>query len=258
MKLSDIKSIGILGAGVMGGGISQSAILAGYNIICRDLTDEILAKTKDTIINGRFGLKGGVERGKHTQQEMDAALARLTLTTKVEDLKDCDVIVEAIGGGDTGRLEDKPLKLRVFAELDNIVKKDAIFASNTSTFTIADLAAATNRKEHFIGLHFFSPANVMKLAEVIYTSDTTEDTIVLIEELAKSWGKTPVRVKDVPGDTGFIGNRVMGAARREAMKVVEEGIATAEDVNTAMMLGFNWPVGPLPLAGRPGARSGWQ
>ena len=258
MKLSDIKSIGILGAGVMGGGISQSAILAGYNIICRDLTDEILAKTKDTIINGRFGLKGGVERGKHTQQEMDAALARLTLTTKVEDLKDCDVIVEAIGGGDTGRLEDKPLKLRVFAELDNIVKKDAIFASNTSTFTIADLAAATNRKEHFIGLHFFSPANVMKLAEVIYTADTTEDTIVLIEELAKSWGKTPVRVKDVPGDTGFIGNRVMGAARREAMKVVEEGIATAEDVNTAMMLGFNWPVGPLPLAGRPGARSGWQ
>ncbi len=257
MQLSDIKSIGILGAGVMGGGISQSAILAGYNIICRDLNDEILAKTKDTIINGRFGFKGGVERGKMTQEEMDAALARLTLTTKVEDLKDCDVIVEAIGGGDTGRLEDKPLKLRVFTELDNVVKKEAIFASNTSTFTIADLAAVTNRKEHFIGLHFFSPANIMKLAEVIYTADTTEDTIVLIEELAKSWGKTPIRVKDVPGDTGFVGNRVMGAARREAMKVVEEGIATAEDVNTAMMLGFNWPVGPLPLGG-PSARSGWQ
>ena len=257
MKLSDIKSIGVLGAGVMGGGISQSAILAGYNIICRDLNDEILEKTKDTIINGRFGFKGGVERGKMTQEEMDAALARLTLTTKVEDLKDCDVIVEAIGGGDTGRLEDKPLKLRVFTELDNVVKKEAIFASNTSTFTIADLAAVTNRKEHFIGLHFFSPANIMKLAEVIYTADTTEDTIVLIEELAKSWGKTPIRVKDVPGDTGFVGNRVMGAARREAMKVVEEGIATAADVNTAMMLGFNWPVGPLPLGG-PSALSGWQ
>ena len=258
MKLADVKSIGVLGAGVMGGGISQSAILAGYNIICRDLTDEILAKTKDTIINGRFGLKGGVERGKQTQAEMDAALARLALTTKVEDLKDCDLIIEAIGGGDTGRLEDKPLKLRVFTELDNIVKKEAVFASNTSTFTIADLAAATKRKEHFIGMHLFSPANIMKLVEVIYTADTTEDTIVLIEDLAKSWGKTPVRVKDVPGDTGFIGNRVMGAARREAMKVVEEGIATAEDVNTAMMLGFNWPAGPLPLAGRPGARSGWQ
>jgi 3-hydroxybutyryl-CoA dehydrogenase len=257
MKLSDIKSIGVLGAGVMGGGISQSAIQAGYNIICRDLNDEILAKTKDTIINGRFGFKGGVERGKITQEAMDAAVARLTLTTKVEDLKDCDLIIEAIGGGDTGRLEDKPLKLRVFTELDNIVKKEAVFASNTSTFTIADLAAVTNRKEHFIGLHFFSPANIMKLAEVIYTADTTEDTIVLIEELARSWGKTPIRVKDVPGDTGFVGNRVMGAARREAMKVVEEGIATAADVNTAMMLGFNWPVGPLPLGG-PSARSGWQ
>ena len=257
MKLADIKSIGVLGAGVMGGGISQSAILAGYNIICRDLTDEILEKTKDTIINGRFGFKGGVERGKQTQEEMDAALARLTLTTKVEDLKDCDLVIEAIGGGDTGRLEDKPLKLKIFTELDSIVKKEAIFVSNTSTFTIADLAAVTNRKEHFIGMHFFSPANVMKLAEVIYTADTSEDIIVLIEDLAKSWGKTPVRVKDVPGDTGFIGNRVMGAARREAMKVVEEGIATAEDVNTAMMLGFNWPVGPLPLGG-PGARSGWQ
>ena len=257
MKLADIKSIGVLGAGVMGGGISQSAILAGYNIICRDLTDEILVKTKDTIVNGRFGLKGGVERGKQTQEEMDAALARLTLTTKVEDLKDCDLIIEAIGGGDTGRLEDKPLKLRVFAELDNIVKKEAVFASNTSSFTIADLAAATKRKEHFIGMHLFSPANIMKLVEVIYTADTTEDTIVLIEELSRSWDKTPVRVKDVPGDTGFIGNRVMGAARREAMKVVEEGIATTEDVNTAMMLGFNWPVGPVPSGG-PSARSGWQ
>lgn len=258
MKLADIKSIGVLGAGVMGGGISQSAILAGYNIICRDLSDEILAKAKDTIINGRFGLKGGVERGKQTQAEMDAALARLTLTTKVEDLKDCDLIIEAIGGGDTGQLEDKPLKLKVWAEMDNVVKKEAVFASNTSRFTIADLAVATQRKEHFIGMHLFSPANIMKLVEVIYTADTTEDTIVLIEDLAKSWGKTPVRVKDVPGDTGFIGNRIMGAARREAMKVVEDGIATAEDVNTAMMLGFNWPSGPLPLAGRPGARSGWQ
>ena len=256
MKIEDIKSIGVMGAGVMGAGISQTAILAGYKVICRDLTDEILARTKDTIINGRFGLKGGVERGKQTQEQMDQSLANLTLTTKVEDLKDCDLIIEAIGGGPSGQMENKDIKLKVFAELDEITKKEAIFASNTSSFTIADLAAVTKRKDRFIGMHFFSPANIMKLVEVIWTADTSEETIQLIEGLCDKLGKVHARVKDVPGDTGFIGNRVMGAARREAFKIVEEGIATAEDVNTAMMLGFNWPVGPLPLGG-PSARSGW-
>jgi len=256
VKLADIKCIGVMGAGVMGGGISQTAILHGYNVICRDLTDEILARAKDTIINGRFGLKGGVERGKYSQADMEAALARLTLTTRVEDLKDCDLIIEAIGGGDTGQLESKPLKLKVFKELDELVKKEAVFASNTSVFTIADLAAVTNRKDRFIGMHLFSPANIMKLVEVIYTPDTSEETIQLIEDLARSWEKTPVRVKDVPGDTGFVGNRIFGAARREAIKIVEEGIATPEDVDTVMMLGFNWPAGPLGM-GR-GARSGWK
>ena len=256
MKLENVKSIGVVGAGVMGGGISQSAILAGYKVICRDLTDEILERTRDTIANGRFGIKGGVERGKQTQEEMDQAMARLTLTTKVEDLKDCDLIIEAIGGGENGQLENKPLKLKVWAELDKLVKKEAAFASNTSVFTIADLAVATERKELFIGMHLFSPANIMKLVEVIYTADTSEETIKLIEDLSKSMGKTPVRVKDVPGDTGFIGNRVFGAARREAQKIVDEGIATAEDVDTAMMMGFNWPAGPIGMG--LGARSGWK
>ena len=256
MKLEDVKSIGVVGAGVMGGGISQSAILAGYKVICRDLTDEILERTRDTIANGRFGLKGGVERGKQTQEPMDQAMARLALTTKVEDLKDCDLIIEAIGGGEDGRLENKPLKLKVWAELDKLVKKEAAFASNTSVFTITDLAAATERKERFVGMHLFSPANIMKLVEVTYTADTSEETIKLIEDLSKSMGKTPVRVKDVPGDTGFIGNRVFGAARREAQKIVDEGIATAEDVDTAMMLGFNWPAGPIGMG--LGARSGWK
>ncbi len=256
MKLEDVKSIGVVGAGVMGGGISQSAILAGYKVICRDLTDEILERTRDTIANGRFGIKGGVERGKQTQEEMDQAMARLTLTTKVEDLKDCDLIIEAIGGGEDGRLENKPLKLKVWAELDKLVKKEAAFASNTSVFTITDLAVATERKELFVGMHLFSPANIMKLVEVTYTADTSEETIKLIEDLSKSMGKTPVRVKDVPGDTGFIGNRVFGAARREAQKIVDEGIATAEDVDTAMMLGFNWPAGPIGMG--LGARAGWQ
>ncbi len=257
MKLGDIKCIGIVGAGVMGGGIAQSAILAGYKVMVRDLTDEICEKAKNNIINGRFGIKGAVEKGKTTQEEMDKALSLLNFTTKIEDLKDCDLIIEAIGGGADGAIENKDMKFRVFKELDAILKKEAVIASNTSKYTIADLAAVTNRKDRFIGMHFFSPANIMKLVEVIYTKEVTEDVIVLLEDLSKSWGKTPVRVKDVPGDTGFIGNRVWGAARREAMKIIEEGIATAEDVNTAMELGFRWPVGPVP-AKRPGARSGWQ
>jgi 3-hydroxybutyryl-CoA dehydrogenase len=255
MKLEDVKSIGILGAGVMGGGIAQSAILAGFNVIVRDLTDEICDKAKDTIINGRFGIKGGVEKGKTTQEEMDQALARLKFTTKVEDLKDCDLVIEAIGGG-PGQLENKDLKLQIFKELEGIVKKEAVFASNTSYFTLADLAVATNRKDQFVGMHLFSPANIMKLVEVGYTADTSEETIKLIEDLSVKMGKTPVRVKDVPGDTGFIANRVFRAAAQEAMKIVNEGIATAEDVNTAMTLGFRWPVGPLAMG--MGARSGWK
>ena len=257
MKLADVKTIGILGGGVMGGGIAQTAILAGFDVILRDLTEEIIGRTKDTIVNGRFGLKGGVERGKQTQEQMDQAMARLRVTTEVEDLKDCDIIIEAIGGSEDAEIENKGMKLKVYEELDRIIRKDAVFASNTSRFTIAGLAAATARKDRFIGMHWFSPANIMKLVEVTYTEDVTEDVIKLIEDLCDSFGKTSVRVKDVPGDTGFIGNRIMGVVQREGWKIVEEGIATAEDVNTAMMLGFNWPVGPLRLSG-PSARTGWQ
>jgi 3-hydroxybutyryl-CoA dehydrogenase len=257
MKLEDIKTIGIVGGGVMGGGIAQTAILAGYKTTVRDLSDEILAKMKDTIVNGRFGLKGGVERGKNTQEQMDKALANLSVTTKVEGLKDCDLIIEAIGGSNPQEIENKELKLKIFAELDRIIKKEAIFASNTSRFTIADLAKVTNRKDRFIGMHWFSPANVMKAVEVIYTPEVKREVIQIIEGLCQKFGKTSGRVKDVPGDTGFIGNRIMGAVRREAQQIVNDGIATAEDINKVMMGGFNWPVGPLRTGG-PGARTGWQ
>ena len=257
MKLEDVKCVGILGAGIMGAGIAQAAILHGDKVIVRDLSDEINDKARDGIINSRFGIKAGVERGKHTQEEMDKAVSLLNFTTKVEDLADCDLIIEAIGGGDTGQMEDKPLKLRVFKELDEAVKKDAVFASNTSFFTIADLAEATNRKENFVGMHWFSPANIMKLVEVIYPAEASAESVDLVEGIAQKWEKITVRVKDVPGDTGFIGNRVWFAAIREAMKIVQEGVATAEDVNTAMMHGFRWPAGPLPTGG-PGAKSGWK
>jgi 3-hydroxybutyryl-CoA dehydrogenase len=254
MNIDDIKTIGVVGGGLMGQGISQSAIIAGYKVICRDLTDEIIARTKDIIANGRFGLAGGVQRGKLTQEQADQALARFTVTTKVEDLKDVDFMIEAIGGT-SGVIEDKGVKIKVFGEMDKIVKKEAIFASNTSFFTIADLAAATNRKDRFIGMHFFSPANVMKGCEVISTADVTPEVIEITMELGRRWGKMPVKVRDVPGDTGFVGNRIYRALRTEANKIVEEGVARPEDVDTVMTSGFNWPVGPLGLSR--GTRGGW-
>ena len=164
MKLQDVKCIGVLGAGVMGAGISQTAISAGFKVIARDLTDEIIARARENIISGHFGLKGAVERGKITQAQMDKALANLTLTTRVEDLKNCDIVIETIGGGPSGQVESKDIKLKVFTELDRVVKKNAIFASNTSKFTIADLASVTTRKPSFIGMHWFSPATVMKIS----------------------------------------------------------------------------------------------
>ncbi|GIS70092.1 MAG: hypothetical protein CM1200mP9_09130 [Gammaproteobacteria bacterium] len=146
MKLEDVNSIGILGAGVMGGGIAQCAILAGKKVVVRDLSEEICNKAKEVILNSRFGFNGAIELGKMTEESRDAAMGRLSFTTDVEDLKDCDLIIEAIGGGDDGAIENKPMKLRVWAEMDEVVNEAAVFASNTSFFTIADLAAVPREK----------------------------------------------------------------------------------------------------------------
>ena len=255
MNIDDIKTIGVLGGGVMGQGISQSAILAGYKVICRDLTEELAAKAKDSVANGRFGIAGGVQRGKLTQEQADQALALLTVPSEVEDLKNVDLLIEAIGGT-PGVMEDKGMKLKVFGDMDKLVKKEAIFASNTSFFTIADLAAATTRKDRFIGMHFFSPASIMKGCEVIWTADILPEVIDLVMELGRRMGKLTVKVKDIPGDTGFVGNRIYRVLTLEALKIVQEGVATGEDVDNVMMTGFNWPAGPLGM-GR-GARGGWK
>ena len=252
MQLEDIKSIGVLGGGVMGSGIAQTAILAGYKVTLRDLSEEMLAKARDVIINGRFGLKGGVERGKQTQEQMDKALSNLFLTTKAEDLKDCDLIIEVIGSSNENEIENKDLKKQVFAELDKIVKKDAIFATNTSYFTIANLADAVERKSSFIGMHWFRPPNILKVVELTYTPDTAEEVIQALEGVCQRMGKIAVRVKDMAGDPGFIGNRIFREVAREARKIVEAGIATPEGVDTVMKEGFGWALGPYELgAGDP-------
>ena len=243
MELDDIKVVGVMGGGLMGSAIAQNIVVSGYKAICRDLTDDIINNTRATIIGSRFGMKVGVERGKLTKEQMEQALANLTLTTRVEDLKDCDIIIETIGSADPSRLEDKGLKLQVFAELDKLVKKEAIFTTNTSSFTIADLAAAVERKDRFVGLHWFRPANILKAVELVFTADSTEEVIQIVEGFCRRLGKIPVRVKDVPGDTGFIGNRIFGGVRQEAQRIVEAGIATPQDIDTVMKEGYGWPLG---------------
>ncbi len=249
MNADDIKLVGVMGGGVMGGGIAQTFATHGFTTIVRDLSDELIEKTRQSMIDGRFGLKGAVERGKMTQEEFDATLARFSFTTKVDDLRDCDLIVEAVP-------ENLDLKRSVFSELDALVKKDAIFASNTSGFAISDLNRAVSRKGCFIGFHWFSPAFIMKIIEIVYASETSEETITTIEAISSRLGKTTIRVKDAPGKYGFVANRIYFAMVAEARKVLEEGIASADDINTAMRLGFNWPAGPLEMVA--GARKGWQ
>jgi len=246
-----IETIGIIGGGVMGSGIAQALAVGGCKVMIRDMNDDLLAKSRSTIVEGRYGLNRGVERGKTTQADADAALARLSWTTAVADLADVDMIIEAVP-------EDLELKKKVFGELDTVVKGGAIFASNTSGLAIADLnqAVAEQRRPRFIGMHFFSPASIMKLVEIIYAPETAEETIAAVEGVCARMGKGTVRVKDAPGKYGFIANRIYFAAVREAQKVLEEGIATPEDINKAMVYGFNWPVGPLAMI--EGATKGWQ
>jgi len=248
MKAEDIKVIGMMGGGVMGGGIAQVCALGGYPVVLRDLSDELLEKARAAIVDSRFGLKRGVEREKITQEQMDQALKNISYTTKAEDLRDVDLLIEAVP-------EDLELKKKVYAELDGLVKADAIFASNTSGFAVADMNKAVSRKDRFIGMHWFSPVPVMRLIELIHAPETSEETIAALEVVGDKAGKVTIRVKDAPGQYGFVANRVYFAAVAEARKVLEEGIASDEDINKAMMFGFNWPVGPLAMVG--GARRGF-
>ena len=249
MNVDDIKLVGVMGGGVMGGGIAQTFAAHGFRTIVRDLNDDLIEKTRQSMVEGRFGLKGSVERGKMTQQEFDETVGRFSFTKNVGDLRDCDLIVEAVP-------ENLDLKKSVFSELDSTVKKDAIFASNTSGFSISDLNKAVSRKDRFVGFHWFSPAFIMKIIEIVYAPETSEETIATMEAVGGRLGKTTIRVKDAPGKYGFVANRIYFAMVAEARRVHDEGVASAEDINTAMRLGFNWPAGPLEMVA--GARKGWQ
>ncbi len=249
MGIDDIKLVGLMGGGVMGGGIAQTFAAHGFKTIIRDLNDDLIEKTRHSMIEGRFGLNGAVERGKMTKDEYDAAVARFSFTKEIADLRECDLIVEAVP-------ENLELKKSVFRELDALVKKDAIFATNTSGFAISDINKAVSRRDRFLGFHWFSPAFIMKPVEIIYAPETSEDAISTMEAIGARLGKVTIRVKDAPGKYGFVANRIYFAMVAEARRVLDEGVASAEDIDTVMKAGFNWPVGPLGMT--KGARGGWQ
>ncbi|MCB1692345.1 MAG: 3-hydroxyacyl-CoA dehydrogenase family protein [Pseudomonadales bacterium] len=238
MKLEQIRHIGVVGGGVMGGGIAQVHAAGGYRVTIRDISEQIIEDTRQSIVEGKWGVKRAVEKGK---MGFDAALQVIDLvgyTTKVEDLADCDLIIEAVP-------ENLELKQKVFEELDKVVKPEAIFTSNTSGIVIQEIAALVSdqRKEQFVGMHFSNPVPVMSMCEVITTPQSSQETIDAVVGVATAAKRAICMVKDTPGTRGFILNRVFAAAAREARKIVEDGIATPEDVDKAMITGRNWPAG---------------
>jgi 3-hydroxybutyryl-CoA dehydrogenase len=231
----DIKTIGVLGAGVMGNGIAQVAAMAGYNVIMRDIEDRFVEGGLKNI--DKF-LAKTVEKGKMTADAKNEIMGRIKGTTAMEAMKDADFIIEVV-------LEVMDIKKKVFAELDAICKPEVILSSNTSSMSLTEIATATKRPDKVVGMHFFNPVPLMKLVEVIRGMRTSDETTATTLDLTKKFGKEPVEVKiDVPG---FLVNRLMIASSIEGIKLWEQGIASKEDIDKAARLGLNYPMGPFEL-----------
>ncbi|HIG43976.1 MAG: 3-hydroxyacyl-CoA dehydrogenase family protein [bacterium] len=236
MRLENVKHVGVVGGGIMGAGIAQVLAAAGYRVTIRDITDQVIDDTRDALVEGKWGVKRAVEHGKMGFDTASQVIDLVGYTTNVADLSDCDVIIEAVP-------EKLELKQEVFKELDIVVKDDAIFTSNTSGLVIQEIASAVSeqRQKQFLGMHFSNPVPVMSMCEVITTPQSSDDAIEAIVGIAKASKRAVSMVKDMPGTYGFILNRVFAAAAREGRKIVEDGIATEEDVDKAMITGRNWP-----------------
>lgn len=229
-----IKTIMVVGAGLMGAGISQVSAQVGYNVIMNDVKDELVDKGFNAIAKS---LESQVKKEKIAAADKDAYLARITKSVALDDAKKTDFVIEAA-------FENFEVKKTIFEKLDSICPPEVIFASNTSSIPISSLATTVKRPDKFIGMHFFSPVPVMKLVEIIPGLKTSLETIKTTEELAASLKKETVRVKDVPG---FLVNRINAAFRAEVFNCLLEGVATLEDIDKAVKLGLNHPMGPFEL-----------
>ena len=231
----EIKKVGVVGAGAMGNGIAQVAAQIGCEVVLRDIEDSFVERAMKNI---EGFLSKSVDKGKLKAEEKDAILGRIKGTTDMSDLKDVDMVIEAV-------IEDLELKKSVFKELDEVCRPEIVLASNTSSMSITEIATATKRPDKVCGMHFFNPVPLMRLVEVIRGYSTSDETIAITTDFAKKMGKITVEVKkDSPG---FIVNRCMVPHFLEAIKIVEEGIASMEDVDTAVKAGLNYPMGPFEL-----------
>ncbi len=230
----EMKKIGVVGAGTMGHGIALVSAQTGYEVVMRDIKQEF-------VDNGMKGidkfLSKGVEKGKITAEDKENTLSRITGTVEMADLKDCDLVVEAV-------VEDVNIKEEVFKELDELCGPETILASNTSTIPITKMASFTERPDKFIGMHFMNPVPMMKLVEVIRGLRTSDETTEIIIKLSEEMGKVPVEVNDSPG---FVSNRVLIPMINEAVYCLQNGVAEAENIDQVMKLGMNHPIGPLAL-----------
>ena len=230
-----MKKISIIGAGTMGTDIAQLFAKKGFDVVVRDITDEIISNSSARLEKTVSRL---VEKGKLTPEEKQDLLGNIKFTTELSDLADADVVIEAI-------IEKVEIKKELFKALDALCKEETIFASNTSSISITDLAACVSRRDKFIGMHFFNPATIMKLIELIRGIETSDETFIKIKELSETIGKEPVEVNDSPG---FIVNKILIPMINEAACVLMDGVASAEDIDKAMCLGANHPMGPLALS----------
>jgi len=231
----DIKKPFVVGAGIMGAGIGQLCAQKGLDVIVSDISDDIVGKAKDKIARG---LQKRIEKGKITQEDMDSVLAKMSWTTDLNQAADSDFVVEAV-------LEDSNLKKDIFRKLDSICRPETILASNTTALSVSEIGAATRRPDKVIGMHFFNPAVIMKLVEIIRGDDTSDETVSAAKEFAEKLGKSPiVTFKEAPA--GIV-SRVLAGLLNEAAMVYSDGIASAADIDEAMKLGAGLPMGPLAL-----------
>ena len=232
----EIKKISVLGAGLMGAGIAQVAAEAGFDVTLRDIEERFVQGGLNTI---KKNYERAISKGKMSKEQADGFLARVKGVVNLGDaVRGVDLVIEAI-------IENMDLKKRVYKELDQLCSRETILASNTSGLSITEIASVTKRAEKVIGMHFFNPVPVMKLVEIIKGQSTSEETYKLIRAMAEKMGKTPIAVNEAPG---FAVNRILVPMINEAIFVLQEGVASAEDIDKGMMLGANHPIGPLALA----------
>ena len=231
---AQIETVGVVGLGTMGAGIAQVCVHAGLAVLGREVSAELGERGQAAVARG---LARHVEKERMSPDEREAALARLTLTTELADLAACDVVIEAV-------VEDLAAKQVVFRELGGVLRESALMATNTSALSVTEIAAASARPERVVGLHFFNPAPVLPLVEVVRTELVAEEVVQAARAFVERIGKEPIVCGDSPG---FVVNRILIPVLNDAVRVLDEGTASAEDVDRAMRLGTSWPIGPLAL-----------